>query len=105
MQSDLRASAEVSDHLRDALLQALSTTLKSSQPSAFPIQASIFWAAHILPARSAYVDASALDIKHSTHKSVKVFLKACAKEGLIKLKESKGDVMVTGRRNDVNNSS
>lgn len=42
------------------------------------------------------VDVGAIDIKLSTHKSVKVFLKVCAKEGLIKLKESKGDVMITG---------
>ena len=38
----------------------------------------------------------AIDIKHSTHKSVKAFLKASAKEGLIKLKDVKGDVVVTG---------
>lgn len=43
-----------------------------------------------------YVDVGAIDIKQSTHKSVKVFLKACAKEGLVKLKETKGDVVVTG---------
>lgn len=42
-------------------------------------------------------DASALDVKHSTYKSVKAFLKACAKEGLIKLKDAKGgDVVVAG---------
>lgn len=41
-------------------------------------------------------DISSIDVKHSTHKSVKVFLKACAKEGLIKLKETKGDVVITG---------
>jgi len=35
-------------------------------------------------------------VKHSTHKSVKTFLKACSKEGLIKLKEAKGgDVVVS----------
>lgn len=41
-------------------------------------------------------DVGAIDIKQSTHKSVKVFLKACAKEGLLKLKETKGDVVITG---------
>ena len=35
-------------------------------------------------------------MKHSTFKNVKAFLKASAKEGLIKLKESKSDVVVTG---------
>ena len=42
------------------------------------------------------VDANAMDIKRSTYKTVKVFLKACAKDGLVKLKETKGDVVVTG---------
>ncbi|KAF7791573.1 hypothetical protein EIP86_002589 [Pleurotus ostreatoroseus] len=42
------------------------------------------------------VDASVIDIKHSTFKTVKTFLKACAKEGLVKLKESKADILVTG---------
>jgi translation initiation factor 2D len=37
-----------------------------------------------------------VDIKHSGHKSLTAFLKASAKEGLIKLKESKGEVVVTG---------
>ncbi|THH17973.1 hypothetical protein EUX98_g9030 [Antrodiella citrinella] len=93
---------DVSSYLRSALLQALSTTLRSAPPSAFPILASTFWTTHILPARPAQApgtnglaDASAIDIRHSTYKSVKVFLKACAKEGLIKLKETRGDVMIT----------
>ena len=42
-------------------------------------------------------DANLIDVKHSTHKNVKSFLKACAKEGLVKLKETKGDVVVTGK--------
>ncbi len=37
-----------------------------------------------------------MDIKQSTYKNVKTFLKACAKEGLLKLKETKGDIQVTG---------
>ncbi|KAI0935165.1 hypothetical protein AcW1_005169 [Taiwanofungus camphoratus] len=86
---------EMSHHLHEALLQALSTTLASLPPSAFPISASTFWSSYILPARPAHPDASTLDAKHSTHKSVKAFLKACAKEGLIKLKDAKGgDVVV-----------
>ncbi|KAI0946076.1 hypothetical protein AcV7_010146 [Taiwanofungus camphoratus] len=86
---------EMSHHLHEALLQALSTTLASLPPSSFPISASTFWSSYILPARPAHPDASTLDAKHSTHKSVKAFLKACAKEGLIKLKDAKGgDVVV-----------
>ena len=37
-----------------------------------------------------------MDIKHSGFKSLTVFLKACAKEGLIKIKETKGGMVVTG---------
>ena len=37
-----------------------------------------------------------VDIKHSGFKSLTVFLKACAKEGLIKIKETKGGMVVTG---------
>ena len=37
-----------------------------------------------------------VDIKHSGFKSLTVFLKASAKEGLIKIKETKGGVVLTG---------
>ncbi|CAL1697893.1 unnamed protein product [Somion occarium] len=93
---------DVSHCLRSALLQALQTTLKSLPPPSFPIPASTFWSTYILPSRPAYAlgtnglsDSNQIDIKHSTHKTVKTFLKAMAKEGLLKLKESKGDVLVT----------
>lgn len=86
---------DTSQHLRTALLQALSTTLRSSLPSTFPMPASTFWSAYVLPARP--VEAAGADVKQSTFKSVKAFLKAAAKEGLIKLKDAKGgDVVVTG---------
>ncbi|KAI0370925.1 eukaryotic translation initiation factor SUI1 family protein [Pilatotrama ljubarskyi] len=93
---------DVSSLLRSALLQAIATTLSALPPSSFPMAASTFWSAYVLPARSAYAldmyglpDANSIDVKHSTFKNVKMFLKASAKEGLIKLKETKGDVMVT----------
>ncbi|KAI0077630.1 eukaryotic translation initiation factor SUI1 family protein [Panus rudis PR-1116 ss-1] len=95
---------DISHCLRSALLQAISTSLSSLPPSSFPIPASTFWSNYVFPARpalalvadgSVVVDSSKIDIKHSTHKSVKTFLKACAKEGLVKLKENKGDVVVT----------
>ncbi len=35
-------------------------------------------------------------MKQSTFKNVKTFLKNSAKDGLIKIKETKSDVMVTG---------
>ena len=37
-----------------------------------------------------------MDIKHSRFKSLTAVLKACAKEGLIKIKETKGGMVVTG---------
>lgn len=119
---------DVSRFLRDALLQALQTTLVSLPPSAFPIPASTFWSSYILPARPVHApggreplgaelcpvfvyqcltiisppDPSVIDVRHSTHKSVKAFLKACAKDGLIKLKDTKGgDVVVTGERSSI----
>ncbi|KAI0696389.1 eukaryotic translation initiation factor SUI1 family protein [Cerioporus squamosus] len=93
---------DVSDCLRSALLQAIGLSLADVPPSTFPISASTFWTSYVLPARPAQaltanglVDASAVDVKHSTFKNVKSFLKASAKEGLLKLKETKGDVVVT----------
>ncbi|KZT69432.1 hypothetical protein DAEQUDRAFT_726734 [Daedalea quercina L-15889] len=94
---------DVSHFLRDALLQALQTSLASLPVSAFPISASTFWSSYVLPARPVHapdkkeaLDPSMIDAKHSTHKTVKAFLKACAKDGLIKLKDAKGgDVVVT----------
>ncbi|RDX44971.1 eukaryotic translation initiation factor SUI1 family protein [Lentinus brumalis] len=93
---------DVSDCLRSALLQAIGMSLDGVPPSTFPISASTFWSSYVLPARpaqaltaSGLIDASAVDVKHSTFKNVKSFLKASAKEGLLKLKETKGDVVVT----------
>ena len=37
-----------------------------------------------------------VDIKHSGLKSLTAFLKAHAKEGLIKIKETKGGMTITG---------
>ncbi|KAH9915323.1 uncharacterized protein B0H18DRAFT_886092 [Fomitopsis serialis] len=96
---------DVSQFLRDALLQALQTSLASLPASAFPITASTFWTTYVLPARPVHapdrkepLDMGSIDAKHSTYKSVKAFLKACAKDGLIKLKDAKGgDVVVTGK--------
>ncbi|KAI9068830.1 eukaryotic translation initiation factor SUI1 family protein [Trametes sanguinea] len=93
---------DVSSLLRTALIQAIGTTLSKIPPSSFPMSASTFWSTYVLPARPAFAldmyglpDASSIDVKHSTFKNVKTFLKASAKEGLIKLKESKSDVTVT----------
>ena len=52
-----------------------------------------------MPYRSFQLTAAAgtpVDIKHSGFKSLTAFLKASAKEGLIKTKEIRGEVVVTG---------
>lgn len=90
---------EVSDTLRGALLQAIATTASKLPTSAFPLSASQFYTQHILPARPSYIPAlanappsyySQIDIKHSDHKSLVAFLRMADKDGLLRLKESKG---------------
>ena len=52
-----------------------------------------------MPYRSSQLTAAVstpLDIKHSGFKTLTAFLKSSAKEGLIKIKEIKGGVVVTG---------
>jgi translation initiation factor 2D len=59
--------------------------------------ASSFYTSHLLPARSAREVVGGLtpvDIKHSSHKTLSAFLKACERDGLLVLKQGKGDVLV-----------
>jgi translation initiation factor 2D len=75
-------------------------TLSKLPPGSFPITPSIFYETYIFPYRSFQLTKAAntpVDIKHSGFKSLTVFLKASAKEGLIKIKESKGGIVITGR--------
>ncbi|KAG1789499.1 uncharacterized protein HD556DRAFT_1397101 [Suillus plorans] len=90
---------DVSSILHDALLQAMKKTLSSSQASALPMPASTFYSAYILPSRPAQSPSqpsvsTPIDIKHSTHKSLAYFLKSAEKQGLLKLKEIKSELMV-----------
>ncbi|KAF9784781.1 hypothetical protein BJ322DRAFT_1109491 [Thelephora terrestris] len=90
---------EVSEILRSALLQSISTALSKLPSSSFPITPSIFYETYILPYRpfkELTETSTPVDIKHSGHKSLTAFLKASAREGLIRLKESKGELVVTG---------
>ena len=94
-----REYAEISDILRSALLQSIATTLSKLPPSSFPISLSVFAEMYILPYRpfkEVSTTSTPVDIKHSGYKSLTAFLKASAKEGLIKVKETKGEVVVTG---------
>lgn len=56
------------------------------------------YSSHILPSRpfQPAPAATPLDIKHSSHKSLTAFLKACEKDGLLKLKDMKSDLVVMG---------
>ena len=98
-QSDRLNVEEVSKALRSALLQSISVTLSKLPPGSFPITPSIFYETYILPYRSFQVikhTTTPVDMKRSGFKSLTVFLKASAKEGLVKIKESKGGMVVTG---------
>lgn len=84
---------EVSTFLRTALVQSIHSTLSKLPPSAFPIPSSTFYTAYIMPSRPLPTLATPdtpIDIKHSAYKSLTAFLKAAEKDGLVKLKESKG---------------
>ena len=87
------APTEISDLLRTALVHAIATTLPSS---AFPMPSTVLYSTHILPARPSTTARSStpVDVKHSAHKSLSAFLRVCEKEGLLKLKETKQDLVV-----------
>jgi len=85
--------------LRSALIESISTTLSKLPLGFFPITSSIFHETYILPYRSSQLMVAVstpVDIKHSVFKSLTPFLKSSAKEGLIKIKETKGGVVVSG---------
>lgn len=69
----------------------------SSLPlSVFPIPATTFYASYILPARPASATPTTpIDIKHSAFKSLAVLLRQSEKQGLLKLKDARPDVVIT----------
>ncbi|KAG8924071.1 hypothetical protein FRC02_010668 [Tulasnella sp. 418] len=73
--------------LRLSLLQAISTLVSSS--AVFPIPSTQFLQSYLQSSRP--YNAPPLDLKKSTYKNLTKFLKAVDKEGLIKVKEFKGD--------------
>lgn len=89
----------VSSLLRTSLIQALRTTIGFLPSSAFPLPSSTLYSAHILPSRPSFVPAPSapgseastpIDIKHSSYKTLTLFLRAVEKDGLLRLKEVKG---------------
>ncbi|VDC04823.1 unnamed protein product [Peniophora sp. CBMAI 1063] len=91
---------EVSAALKDALLQVIKTSNTSSP--AFPIAASTFYTSHILPSRAIRTihSTTSVDIKHSTFKSFGAFLKQAEKQGLLKLKDARGEVNILSLNSD-----
>lgn len=88
-------AAEVSTLLTAALHQTLTTI----SPSILPLPASQLYSAHILPSRPAYIPPERRDdvvIARSEWKKLAKWMKDAAKDGVIKIKESKADVTVTG---------
>ncbi|OAX35496.1 hypothetical protein K503DRAFT_696918 [Rhizopogon vinicolor AM-OR11-026] len=90
---------DVSRILHDALLQAIKTSLSTVQNSVLPMTSSTFYSTYILPSRPAPspsqpTTSTPIDIKHSSHKSLVSFLKSAEKQGLLKLKDAKSDVMI-----------
>ncbi|KAI8145920.1 hypothetical protein BJV82DRAFT_602744 [Fennellomyces sp. T-0311] len=86
---------EVDDILQTALLQALKfkITTEGAQ-SVLPISASALYSNYVLPNRPRGRGSNA-DIKGSSWKKVQKFLKAMEKSKLLKVKEQRGEMMVT----------
>ncbi|WVO15234.1 hypothetical protein L204_102883 [Cryptococcus depauperatus] len=87
------SSSEISSLLSISLLQALSHL----PPSSFPLSASLLYSSHILPCRPAYIPKEKRDevvIGKSNWKKLTKWMKEVSKEGLLKIKESKGEVIV-----------
>ncbi|KAF9977116.1 hypothetical protein BGZ73_006990, partial [Actinomortierella ambigua] len=87
--------AEVDKFLHAALLQALKFKLTEAQAKELlPVNSSILYDSYILPCR-ARGRASEADIKRSSWKKVAKWLKIVEKQGLIKCKEMKGELVLT----------
>jgi translation initiation factor 2D len=85
---------EVDALLRQSLLYYIRATLASAS-SPLQLPASTLYSDGILPSRpSAHPALNQINIKLSSYKKLKPFLKAMEKEGILKLKETAGDLVV-----------
>jgi translation initiation factor 2D len=85
------SSSEISTLLSLSLLQSLQS------PPALPVPASLLYSAHVLPNRPAYIPVGNRDdvvIGKSDWKKLGKWMKEVSKDGLIKIKETKGEVIV-----------
>lgn len=88
------SASEVSTLLAASLMQ----TLASLSLSSLPLPASQLYSAQILPNRPAYIPHERRDdvvIARSEWKKLAKWMKELNKDGLLKTKETKGEVMVT----------
>ena len=87
------SASDISTLLSLALLQVL-----SSEPlPSFPVTSSQLYSAHVLPSRPAYIPKHQRDdvvIAKSEWKKLAKWMKEASKDGLLKTKESKGEVTV-----------
>ena len=89
------STSDVSTLLSLALLQVLS----SEEQLSFPMPASLLYSAHVLPNRPAYIAKDQREevvIARSTWKKLSKWMKEAGKDGLLKVKEVKGEVVVQG---------
>ena len=85
------------DDVSIILTQALHQVLSSDDPPEMPIPASQLYSAHILPSRPAYLPEQQRGdavIGKSSWKKLAKWMKEASKDGLIKVKESKGEAIV-----------
>ncbi|KAG0779657.1 hypothetical protein G6F22_010513 [Rhizopus arrhizus] len=83
---------EIDDILKTSLYHALVYKITPDNNTIFPISASSFYSAYIMPSRP--VGAEAADIKKSSWKKLQKFLKVIEKSGLLKTKEQRGETMI-----------
>lgn len=87
--------SDVSTLLSLALIQTLSTD--SVPASSYPIPASQLYSAHILPNRPAYIPKEQRDdvvIGKSEWRKLAKWMKEASKDGLLKIKEVKGEAII-----------
>lgn len=88
------APQEVDALLRQSLLYYIRVTL-ASIPSLLPLPTSTLYSDGILPSRPfTHPALNQINIKSSSYKKLKPFLKAVEKDGILKLKEMSGDLVV-----------
>lgn len=86
---------DVDEILKKSLLQALLYKLKpENAQTQLPMSASVLYSSYILPSRPADIGEEA-DIKRSSWKKMQKFLKTMEKADLLKIKEQRGEVVVT----------